>query len=260
MTSAARKPSCGPRRRGVGAAILVALTILAPLRSALSQPADFRERWSGFWAVRFEREPSGQALIDELPDDVVLIDDAGGGELGSGDFGGLELTDRALEQVRNYDYEAELEPRNACRSPSVAFYMQAPFPMEIDAGRDLIVFRMEYFDHVRVIYMDGRDHPADDAPHTLSGHSVGHWEGDTLVVDTTHIAPGTFMNNGFDHSDRIHMVERFRLSEDGQTLWATQTYTDPDTFEGRAARYLVWTKRPGDSIYPYDCDPGYGEF
>ena len=130
--------------------------------------------------------------------------------------------------------------------------------MEIYAGRDLIVFRMEYFDLYRVIFMDGRAHPPPDAPHTLSGHSVGHWEGDTLVVDTTHIAPGTFMNNGFDHSPNLHMTERFEVSDDGSTLWATQVYEDPATFAGKAARYMAWSKRPGEYVLPYDCDPNYG--
>jgi hypothetical protein len=117
---------------------------------------------------------------------------------------------------------------------------------------------MEYFDLYRVIFMDGRGHPEGDAPHTLSGHSVGRWEGETLVVDTTHIAPGTFMNNGFDHSEDMHLTERFRVSADGSTLWATQVYDDPATFSGRAARYMAWSKREGQHVLPYDCDPNYG--
>lgn len=214
---------------------------------------------SGFWAVKFEREPSGQALIDELPDDVVMIDDTGAGELGRGDFGGLELTSAARAEVESYDPADELKEENACVAPSVPFYMQAPFPMEIYQGRDMIVFKMEYFDLYRVIFLDGRDHPPADAPHYKSGHSVGHWEGGTLVVDTTHIAAGTFMNNGLSHSGDIHLTERFRLSPDGSTLWLVQVYRDPAVFEGRAARYMAWTRRPGEYVFPYDCDPTYGE-
>ena len=143
--------------------------------------------------------------------------------------------------------------------PSVAFFMQAPFPMELYQSAELVVFEMEYFDLVRVVFLDGREHPPPTAPHSRSGHSVGHWEGDTLVVDTTHIAPGTFMNNGFNHSDQLHMVERFRSSPDGGTLWLTQLYEDAPTFEGLAARYMAWTRRPGEYVYPYDCDPSYGD-
>ncbi len=78
------------------------------------------------------------------------------------------------------------------------------------------------------------------------------------MVDTTHIAPGTFMNNGFDHSANLHLTERFRVSDDGSTLWATQVYDDPETFSGRSARYMAWTKREGEHVLPYDCDPNYG--
>jgi hypothetical protein len=240
------------------ATCLIVAGLVLP-RFAAAQPTDYLERLSGFWAVSFGRSGEGRRLIDELPDDVVLIEDTGGGELAAGEFGGLRLTDRALEEVRHYDYAAELEPENACVAPSAAFYMQAPFPMEIYAGRDLIVFRMEYFDQYRVVFLDGRAHPPSDAPHSRSGHSVGHWEGDTLVVDTTHMTAGTFMNNGFQHTDNLHMVERFRLSAEGSRLTATQVYTDPGTFAGRAARYLEWVKRPGEYVYPYDCDPGYAD-
>jgi hypothetical protein len=226
---------------------------------AIAQTAATLDQLSGFWTVRFEASPSGQPLIDALPADAVLIDDTGAGELAAGEFGGVRLTEQALASIRNYNFADELKSENSCIAPSVAFYMQAPFPMEIYAGRDLIVFKMEYFDLYRVIFMDQREHPPTDAPHFKSGHSVGRWEGDTLLVDTTHIAPGTFMNNGFDHSEDLHLEERFQLSADGLTLWATQVYQDPATFSGRTARYMAWSKRPGEFVYPYDCDPAYGE-
>ena len=242
--------------RSLGAGLLLTAGLISAV--AVAQPNDFSSRWSGFWTVRFGADLSGTGLLEQLPADVVLIDDAGGGELAAGEYGGLSLSAQARDAVRNYDYSAELLPENACKAPSVAFYMQAPFPMEIYAGRDLIVFRMEYYDLYRVILMDGREHPPANAPHTLSGHSVGRWEGETLVVDTTHIASGSFMNNGFDHSDDLHLTERFEASEDGSTLWATQVYEDAATFDGLAARYMAWSKRPGEYVLPYDCDPNYG--
>lgn len=216
---------------------------------------------SGFWQPKFGKEPFGQVLLDLLPDAALLINDVGGIELQPGQFAGLRLTPRALAEAEAYDPNAMQRADAACLPPSVAFYMQAPFPLEIDEGRDLIVFRMEYYDLVRVIYLDGRAHPAAEYPHTKSGHSVGHWEvdsaGATLVVDTTHIAASTFMNNGFDHSENLHLVERFRLSPDGDTLWLTQLYEDPETFEGLAARYIAFIREPGGYIYPFECFAGY---
>jgi hypothetical protein len=230
--------------------------LLLSMLSTLALAADAPDI-SGFWSVKFEKTPSGQALFDKLPKDAVFIDDAGGGELEEGDFGGLKLSEKALEEVRNYDFSEEFSMSYTCMPPSAAFYMQAPFPMEIDQGRDMIVLRMEYFDMVRIIYMDGRGHPGEDYPHSKNGHSIGHWEGDELVVDTTHLASATFMNNGFNHSDNIHMVERFKMSGDGQTLWLTQVYDDPEVFEGRASRYMAWRKIEGEHVYPYDCDPSF---
>jgi hypothetical protein len=212
---------------------------------------------SGFWQPKFGREPFGQALIEQLPEGTLLINDTGDNELQPGQFAGLKLTQRALDQAENYDPLSMQNPDTACIPPSVAFYMQAPFPLEIDEGRDLIVFRMEYYDLVRIIYLDGRAHPPADHPHTKSGHSVGHWEEGTLVVDTTHIAAGTLMNNGFDHSENMHIVERFRLSPDGNTLWATQVYEDAETFEGLAARYVAFVREPGGFIYPFECFAEY---
>ncbi|HLF23211.1 MAG TPA: hypothetical protein VI565_04745 [Burkholderiales bacterium] len=233
---------------------LMMLVVIAAASRAVAAPPDL----SGFWTVKLERTRSGQALIDELPEKALLINDTGAGELAAGDFGGLRLKPAAIEEVRNYDYTQELKRENTCVAPSVAFYMQAPFPMEIYHGSDMIVFKMEYFDLFRVVFLDGREHPPATAPHSKSGHSVGRWEGDTLVVDTTHISRGTFMNNGFNHSDRIHLVERFRLSPDASTLWLTQLYEDPDVFDGLAARYVAWTRVPGEYVYPYECDASYG--
>lgn len=237
------------------ASALAVLVIALPAHAAAEDGAP---DLSGVWQVRFERSPSGQALVDELPDGAVLIDDAGGGELGVGDFAGIELTEAALEEIARYDYAEELKRENTCVPPSVVFYMQAPFPMEIHQGRDLIVLQHEYFDLVRVIHLNERDRPPPDAPHTKSGYSTGRWNGDTLEVETTHIAPGTFMNNGLYHSENIRLTERFRLSPDGGTLWLTQLYEDPEIFSGLAARYMAWNRDPGGFIYPYDCDPSYG--
>lgn len=223
--------------------------------------SESRPDFSGFWASSYQSEPSpeAQALLDKLPLDAVFVDDAGPGELGEGDFSGLVLSNRALNEIEEYSFASELSRETACTAPSVAFYMQAPFPFEIHQGRDIIAFKVEYYDAYRLVFMDGRDHPPADAPLSISGHSVGHWEGDELVVDTTHITPATFMNNGFMHSENLHMVERFKLSEDGQTLMSTEVFDDPEIFSGLAARFVSWKLVPGEYIYSYDCNPGFWE-
>lgn len=108
---------------------------------------------------------------------------------------------------------------------------------------------------IRVVFMDGRDHPPADAPHSKAGHSIGHWDGDTLVVDTTHLSAATITNNGLSHGDNAHVVERFALSDDGQTLWATQVFDDPDTLKNKGARIMAWRYVPQEHVFPYECDP-----
>lgn len=224
-----------------------------------SLPAQAQPVLEGFWSALPRVDDGGQGLLAKLPAGAVFINDAGAGELGEGEFDGLQLSAAAKAEVEAYDFSKELSREFACTQPSVAFYMQAPFPMEIYQDSKLIVFKMEYYDMVRVIFLDGREHPPADAPHSKNGHSIGHWEDDELVVDTTHIASATFMNNGFSHSDNLHMTERFRLSADGQTLYATQVYEDPEVFQGLAARLMAWRSMPGEYVYPYECDPAFGE-
>ena len=144
------------------------LAVIAFLFSLLAcnvQAADAPDL-SGFWTVRFEQSPSGTQLFEKLPEDAVYINDAGGGELSEGDYGGLKITERARDEIRNYDFDVEFSVAYTCMPPTAVFYMQAPFPMEIHQGRDIIVFTMEYFDMVRIIFMDGREHPGDELPHS----------------------------------------------------------------------------------------------
>ena len=217
------------------------------------------KKLSGYWTPKNDKEPYGQVLLDRLPKGThILIDTQMVPELPVGDYGGLKVTKRALDEVRKFDAAKQRGRSEACVRPSMTYVLQAPFPMEIYAYPDVVIFRQEYFDITRIIFLDGRKHPTGDFPHTKEGHSIGHWEGEELVVDTTHIASATMLNNGFNHSDDIHVIERFRLSPDGNTLWATQLYEDSAVFEQRAARYVAFRRGPAEGfVFPYDCDPGY---
>ncbi|HVY35504.1 MAG TPA: hypothetical protein VG960_13915, partial [Caulobacteraceae bacterium] len=88
---------------------------------------------------------------------------------------------------------------------------------------------------LRRIYTDGRPHPDDPDP-TFHGHSIGHWEGDTLVIDTVGIAPQTFLAigeaQGVPNNGDVHVVERIRLSgpdalDDTLTITAPHVLTKP---------------------------------
>ena len=233
------------------------------LLSFLCLPALAETDFSGYWLIDYgpmppvrTATPLEQQLIDALPEGTLLLVDSGLIELPPGNFGGLEVSDEYRARADAYDVEAQRQVSTTCRPPSIIYSMQGPFPFEIFQGRDLIVIKMEYFDVVRVIFMNETSHP-DNWPHSFTGHSIGHWEGDTLVVDTTRIQSSTLLNNGLDHSEDLKLTERFRLSEDGQALVISQLYEDPAVFEGLAARVFT-VQKYDDHVYPYDCDPSYG--
>ncbi|MFM1885048.1 MAG: hypothetical protein RL026_205 [Pseudomonadota bacterium] len=233
----------------------------APLLSAClavaqaASPPDF----SGFWMLSRSPPVQDPVLAAALPPGTVILDDHGAKEYGRMDFGPLQLRPEALEKARAWKAADDMTVAAACRIPSIVYAMQGPFPIEIHQGRDLMVIELEYFDMDRVVFLDGRGPRPADAARTKEGYSRGRWEGDTLVVETSHIKAATITNNGLDHSDAVTVVERFRLSADGRKLVATQEFDDPQTLLNRGARFITWERVEGDHVHAYDCDPSFAE-
>ncbi|MEO6151629.1 MAG: hypothetical protein ABIT09_03255 [Croceibacterium sp.] len=228
------------------------LLLLVP-SAALAEPD-----LSGYWGPTFTASDLAPepGLAAKLPPGSVILADSGPAEFGRMEFGGLKLKPEALEKARTWKAEDEMTLQKVCVPPSIVYAVQGPFPFEVEQTHDALIFRYEYYDQVRVIFMDGRGHPGPDFPHTKMGHSIGRWDGDELVVDTDHLAASTITNNGLDHSDRIHMVERYKLSADGKSLMATQWFEDPAVLDNTGARFIRWT-RQGLHILPYECDPSF---
>ena len=82
------------------------------------------------------------------------------------------------------------DPKLDCEPPTVSAAMSGIHAIAIDQSGEHVKLFAEAFDVDRTVYMDGRSHPGEDAHHTHLGHSVGRYEGDALVVDTTHITAG----------------------------------------------------------------------
>lgn len=240
---------------------MMRFTLLAALAAAiLAQPALAEKRLdlSGYWGPTQGRIPPDPGLMAKLPANTAVLDDTGISEFPQGEYGGLKLTPKAQEVARTWKPTDDMTISRACLPPSIVYATQGPFPFEIYQGTELMVFKYEYFDQVRVIFMDGRGHPGPDYPHSKTGHSIGHWEGDELVVDTTHLATATITNNGLFHGENVHAVERFKLSADGTTLLSTMWFEDPEMLENKGARFIAWRKQPGEAVYPYECDPSFG--
>jgi hypothetical protein len=211
--------------------------------------------FSGFWNLDASIARD-EELMKQVAPNTAFVDDTGPKELPAGDFGGLKLTPAAVAAAKAWNPYAQLTPENACKPPSIVYAMQGPFPIEIFQSDKFIVMKLEYYDMVRMIFLDGRQ-PEADYPDSKVGFSSGHWEGSTLVVDTTHLEPATITNNGLDHSAKVHVLERFKLSPDGKTLLATQEFEDPEMLENRGVRFIGWRKQAGQHVFPYECDPGF---
>ncbi len=224
---------------------------------AAAAPVAAEPNLEGFWNLAFDAGEPPADMLAKMPPNTVVIEDTGVVEFPEDEYGGLQLKPDALAKAQAWEPEDEMQLSRVCLPPSIVYALQGPFPFEIHQTPELIVIKYEYFDQVRLVHMDGREHPPADAPHSKMGHSTGRWDGDELVIDTTHIAPSTITNNGLDHSASIHMVERYRLSPDGSRLHAIQWFQDPEVLDNNGARYIEWSKRPGQYVYPYECDPAF---
>lgn len=223
--------------------------------AAAASPPDF----SGFWTLERQQPKSDPELARHIGPNTVVLADSGAAEFGRMEFGGLKLKPAALEAAKAWDPKSEMTVSNACRIPSIVYALQGPFPIEIFQGQDIIVMRLEYFDLARTFFFDQRFKLPPDGPRTKTGNSIARWEGDQLVVETTHLKSATITNNGLEHSDNIRVIERFRLADGGKRLIATQEFEDPEVLDNRGVRYISWRKVEGDHVTAYDCDPSIAE-
>ena len=105
----------------------------------------------------------------------------------------------------------------------------AAYPIEILQRPERLTLIFDQLGDVRRIFLDGRKHPDDLWPNWL-GHSIGHWDGETLVVDTVAMSQDSVLtDDGLPHSDQMHVSERLSLvgDEDGDWLEDEITISDP---------------------------------
>lgn len=120
-------------------------------------------------------------------------------------------------------------PSSSCRQAGIPAYWLAGGPFFFVQTLKEVVIVEEGDRHARHIYMDV-PHSANPKP-SWFGESVGRYEGDTLVVDTIGLNAKTFVDNyRTPHTEKLHIVERFRMIDDGKTLEVQFTVDDPDTF------------------------------
>ena len=145
------------------------------------------------------------------------------------------------------------DPEGFCLPPGVPRMMYTPYPTQIYQMADRILFIYEGGAHIwRLIWMDGRQHPADPNP-TYLGDATGHWEGDTLVVDTVGFNDRTWLDAaGHMHGEKLHVTEKY-TRPDSDTLRVEATIDDPDYYTKPWTVVTTATWAPGQELLEYIC-------
>ena len=159
------------------------------------------------------------------------------------------LTPAALE---NYPFDNRTDPSLVqCEPWGFTREILSPHAMELVQYDDRVTLYYSEWTMLRTVYLDGREPPADLSP-SLLGYSVGHYEGDTLVVETTGIS-ANHSNARFGHSDQLTGTERYTRSEDGNRLDVEVLFRDPATLREPLLMARAWAWAPTEEIYPYDA-------
>ena len=222
-------------------ALIVAWLVLAP--AAAGAQVDFSGEW--------------RAVTNEV--------DAEGPEIG--DYTGLPINAEARAVAEAWDASVLSLPELQCRPHPAPYAERTPgnpanaqmrWWKEVDpATQELTAYRKRgaWMEPERTIWMDGRPHPPEYAPHTWQGFSTGQWQGNTLVVRTTHIKEGFLRRNGVPHSDKLVMTEYF--VRHGSYLTSNLYVEDPVYLEEPLLRNSIWVldARLADLHNRYPCGP-----
>lgn len=156
------------------------------------------------------------------------------------------------------DGRSKMDPRRDCFPLGMPRDMYEPVPIEIVQSPDQIVILLEN-DHIsRHIFLDTTEHPKELSP-TWMGHSIGHWEGDTLVVDTVALRGETFIDGGgHPHTPNMHLTERIRRV-DANTLDDQVTVDDPKAYVKLFTIQKTYRLKPGWHVMEYVCEDEWTE-
>ena len=161
---------------------------------------------------------------------------------------------RALVDARHAEF-LRFEPHARCKPSGGPREFVTPYGFEIvemTEQKRVYVYDIGGPHSFRTIYLDRKDHPKDLLP-SYYGDSIGHWEGDTLVVDTIGFNEKFWMSrDGLPHTDRLHLIERFSRP-DSRTLKYEVTVDDPGAYTSQwtSGFNLRWTE--GLEVWEYVC-------
>jgi hypothetical protein len=204
--------------------------------------------------------PYAYAQVPAAP--VLALGAAGGvpGSLGVVDGGTIPYKPEALAKKKdNAAHWIDRDPELKCYLPGIPRAMYLPYPFQIVQSTNKIQMAYEFSNAARTIHLDKVEGPPDD---TFMGHSVGHWEGDTLVVTVTDFNDKTWFDRaGNFHSDKLKLVERFTpISPDA--IRYQVTVEDPEVFTRAWTMTMPLYRRlePNAQLIEYRCVEFVEEF
>jgi hypothetical protein len=220
--------------------LIVASTLFAQKNAAIPRLADGHPNLQGVWEHPYVPDMSKDGK-----------DQKGAGELPFNEAGAENFK---TYDVSKFDYTGHCLPFGLLRSINVGGY-----PIQIMQNDEYLAFLFEQNTWFNVVYMDGRAHPKNLDP-TWFGHSIGKWDGDTLVIDTVALRDNTFIEGFTPHSEAMTVHERMRfiapdVFEDKVTVADPKALTQPweHTFLLRKA------KAGADEMREAVCPEGLAE-
>jgi hypothetical protein len=184
--------------------------------------------WSGVWDLDYSARAPGGGLARPAPPHLTPE---------------YAAKYAAYQERQKHGLEQQTETAN-CVPPGMPQIMAQPYPVEFLFTPGKVTVAIEAYSQMRRIYTDGRKHPDDPDP-TFQGNSIGHWEGDTLIVDTVGFVPSSLIAPGVGHSDGMHVKERLRrISDDVMEIQTTiedpKVLTEPFTSVRHYKRHKDW--------------------
>ncbi len=237
-----RKPAMSRLRNS-----LLALTAMALAAPAWSAPAA-RPDWKGVW------QPAESNIFDP----TAFKDPRNASAGNAADMRefppyNAEWEAKYVRKLADNKAGVPTDPTASCVPGGMPRIMTTPYPMEFVIEPDRVIVLHEISSQVRRIWTDGRGHPADLLP-TYMGHSIGHWEGDTLVVETVGMRADTVFDvTASMHSDKIRSTERIRRLSPTKMQDIITVY-DPVAFTGPWVVTRTYDLKSDWQIAEYVCE------
>jgi hypothetical protein len=150
-----------------------------------------------------------------------------------------------------------------CWPAGLPIVMTRVWPIQMIQLPTSIFMISELMNSLRIVYMDGRQHTDPDiVVRSFNGESIGHWEADTLVIDTTNFVDEHHWiqdRTGIPGSDALHIVERIKMQNQGKRLEIEYTLTDPKMWVGDWKITKHWDRQDERDIAEVECLPDLNE-